>query len=1064
MQSTQILLAVFLLSGWSNYVRAISPASSALSCDSVALGSQTATKWTVRCITEASAIPSSAYFNPSLVKNYIVNSGTSVEPSESDLHLSSAFSEVDTLISSSITTFSLLAASGFTPDIPVTIVPTALAELSALQTLHLEGIPVADSKLHLVLPTSIQQISIINCGLDNFSLEFADGSAVTDSGMSFIDLRENDLDAIPQFIFELPSGISTIDLRSNKVDLSAETSTRKKQLTEWIEADILQLDSASLASLTPSSQEEKNTSTTTASDNTTHSSTAPISPSSGSNENVAAKSEGSSMDVIPVTILSIGIPALVAVGIMLAFVVKKRRRMQDRDTDAILDLPHPFDKTSRDRSETSGHFTAIESELSRSRMSSGEGHQFEDRDSCVIVPISPTDMDQTHHRSTSASADYADLRSPQEMYKKQPMKRQILRREDRNSLELLSTYSTASATAIQNRIAARTALRSALESLLSHPSAPLTVNAYQYSFNTGIQIEESPLAFFIDCRLAGRISEDTAADPAPLGQLVLKIFIEEDADLAGRESYALSCLQHDELTRAFAPRLFDDALEYELEVDTVKLSCCILVLDKPSCTSLQTHLTTSREPLELQICRVVSALRALHVRGLVHGAFHTDSLVACSPDGRLKFWGLEHASRAGHKIPCPDSDLLTVCEAECIAPELATLVLEETPSSRTSPSLDIWSLGVLLLKLYAAGRPLVEFKGCSSPLHVFERLSASDEASKCFFSRSIAQFVSNDDMKELLAHCLHRTSASRPSVEAISKHKLFQAKEREVSRPTTVKSAVVPRMLSAIIEEKPTMDSSISSEPEREASGKEQEVRPCEEVAPEPLPPSLWLFLPPKELETDLTSAFSIDQWVAKLTQLQQQRADELRFPLVFMCESCESDAVPCSISASTKYGASVPSSLLPLVMALVRETMLFLEARAISSGGLNIGEASGLEGPQQWKELRVFYSALERMELATVNPVNEVELAPMEKQLKTRDQAQAQEVLDKLIGLIFCEEKREYVRNLLDALVSDEDLVFRAERSSWAALRRCDVSTERSSALSRTRWLCSHHAPQESV
>eukprot|EP00644_Phytophthora_capsici_P001344 jgi/Phyca11/104987/e_gw1.10.399.1 len=591
------------------------------------------------------------------------------------------------------------------------------------------------------------------------------------------------------------------------------------------------------------------------------------------------------------------------------------------------------------------------------------------------------------------------------------MKRQMSRREDRKSLELLSTNSPASATAIQNRIAARTALRAVLDKIFS-------------------------LAFFIDCRLAGRISEESTTEPAPLGQLVLKIFIEEDADLAGRESYALSCFQHDDLTRTFAPRLFDDALEYELGVDTLKLGCCILVLDKPSCTSLQTHLTTSRELLELQIYRIVTALRALHSRGLVHGAFSIESLVACSPDGRLKFWGLEHASRAGHKIPCPDPDLLTVSEAEWIAPELATLVLEAIPSSRTSPSLDIWSLGVLVVKLYAAGRPLEEFKGCSCPLEVFERLSASNgQVSECFFSRSIAQFVPNDDMKELLTHCLHRSAASRPSVEAILMHKLFQVQEREVSRPTTV---TVPRMLSAIMEEKSLTDSLIS-------------------IAPEPLPPSLWLFLPPKELGIDL---ISVNQWVSRLTQLQQQRAQELRFPLVFLCESCETDTIPCSISASTKYGASVPSSLLPLVMPLVRETMLFLEARAISSGELNVGQASGLTGAQ-WEGLGIFYRALERMELATVNPVNEVELAPMEKQLKTREQDKAHQVLDQLSGLIFCEEKREYVRNLLDALVSDEDLVSRAERSSWASLRRCDVSTE---SLSCTRWLCSHHAPQDSV
>ncbi|KAI9983785.1 hypothetical protein PInf_007860 [Phytophthora infestans] len=96
---------------------------------------------------------------------------------------------------------------------------------------------------------------------------------------------------------------------------------------------------------------------------------------------------------------------------------------------------------------------------------------------------------------------------------------------------------------------------------------------------------------------------------------------------------------------------------------------------------------------------------------------------------------------------------------------------------------------------------------------------------------------------------------------------------------------------------------------------------------------------------------------------------------------------------------------------------MLFLEARAILSNGLSIEEVSGLTGPQQWEELRTFYSALERMELATVNLVNKVELAPMEQLLKSRDRKNALEVLDQLTNLIFSEDKREYVRNLLDAL-----------------------------------------------
>ncbi|KAF1772350.1 Leucine-rich repeat domain, L domain-like [Phytophthora cactorum] len=580
----------------------------------------------------------------------------------------------------------------------------------------------------------------MGCGLSNISFDFADSSAMVDSGISLIDLRQNKLDKIPDLIYDLPSGVSTIDLRNNTMDISTETSAHKKQLSEWIDAEILYIDSDLLAGLDFRTKKRETRLwalrklLTTAQNRLISLCRRRLEARRTSPPSKKIQRERASPHH-----LSVAIPAALAVAITLVFVVRKRRRMQERDTDGILELPHPFDKSTRERSETSGHFTAIESELSRSQMSTAGHQDIEDRDSCFIVPMSPRDSEQPRQSSFFA-ASYVNLKSPQ-VFPKFTRKRQISRRENgdsNHSLELLSTYT-------------------------------------------------------------------------------------------------------------------------------------------------------------------------------------------------------------GHKVPCPDTDLISACQAECVAPELATPALEEIPSSLTS------------------------------------------------------------------------------------------------------------RMLSAIIEEKELLSSCnsntilLSGEPERDQVSEQLEEelsRPCV-VSPEPLPPSLWLFLPPTELEIDLTqraSFFSEDQWVSKLKRLQQQRAEELRFPLVFMCESCESGAaIPCSIATTTKYGVSVSSSLLSLVMPLVRETMLFLEARAILSNGLSVGEASGLTGPQQWEELRTFYSALERMELATVNPVNEVELAPMEQQLKSRDQVKAQEVLDKLTDLIFSEDKREYVRNLLDALVSDEDLVAGAERSSWAALRRCD-------------------------
>ncbi|KAL4118797.1 hypothetical protein PRIC2_011119 [Phytophthora ramorum] len=114
---------------------------------------------------------------------------------------------------------------------------------------HLEGIPLADSELHLVLPTSIEKISIVGCGLSNISFEFADGSALADSALTFIDLRLNDLKGVPVSLFDLPNGVSTIDLQNNTMNLSSETAAHKKQLTAWINAKVLHLDSDSLSTL-----------------------------------------------------------------------------------------------------------------------------------------------------------------------------------------------------------------------------------------------------------------------------------------------------------------------------------------------------------------------------------------------------------------------------------------------------------------------------------------------------------------------------------------------------------------------------------------------------------------------------------------------------------------------------------------------------------------------------------------------------------------------------------------------------------------------------------------------
>ncbi|CAI5709173.1 unnamed protein product [Peronospora effusa] len=1091
------LLSATLLAIQSTIVSAqTSASSSTLACKSVALSSQASSKWVVSCITEETVPASSASFDPSLVQDYIVNSDPYVTASAFNINLSSTFSKVDALESSSITRFSLSAALEFKPTIPLSIVPTAFAELSSLQILHLEAIPLADSNLHLLLPSSIQQISIIDCGLSNFSITFTDGSLLGDSALSFIDLRLNNLNEVPASLYAMPSSVSTIDLRGNdQLNFSAETTAHAKQLQTWKSDEVLKAESAVFANLALSSQEKRKSIVGSA--RMKSPSVLPNS-SSKSNESITATRIGINKSTVLATIVAVVVSTMLILVFVLSYVKRKRRNMQDRESDAVLCLPHPFSKMSRDRSESLGNSTTADSELSRKRLSSGDSHYYDahDRDSCVMldIPLADANAEPTQpSKSMLTSASYVNVICPIKISPANSKKEtsSCVNGSNNHSLELLGAKSTVITTPAQTRLANRKRLRLTLKTLLeAKPSANdisshtlLTVNTCEYSFSRGTKVKETPLAFFIDCQLDSCGGKPNSVSVPP-SKLTLKIFVDNDAHMAERESYALLCLQQGDSTRGFAPRIHDTALEYELvgqysklKPNVAKINCCILVLEMPSCIRLSAEMAASGEPSPEQISCLLTAVRALHIRGLVHGALHTDSLVACSPYGRLKLWGLEHASRAGHTSPCPNATVLGVREAEYVAPEFASFALKETSSCRAAPSLDVWSLGVIILKMYVSGQQLEEFEGCSTPRDVFRRLNASDfdgKASRpCFFRRSIARYVQNDDLKDTLHKCLQRNWTSRPSVDSILKHNFFQPNRRRVPRPLSMKaSCSSPASMKDedLVTSYWSNDIRSLGEPEREASGRDHssdtipdKVPELLDVAPEPLPPSLCLFLPPVELKLDLTqrTSYSVEQWVSELKHLQQQQADELRFPLVFMCESYElNTAVSCSVATMTKFGVSVSASLLPLVMPLVRETMLFLEARAIVCNGSKAGKACGLASPHPWHQLRTFYRALEHMELATVNPVNEVELAPMEQQLNARDPKKAQKVLEKLARLLFSKDKREYIRNLLDAFVSDEDLASRTECGSWAALRRFDMAYETSSTLSRTRWLCSHHAP----
>lgn len=204
------------------------------------------------------------------------------------------------------------------------------------------------------------------------------------------------------------------------MSLTTETAAHKKQLTTWTADAVLKADDVVIATLDSVAQEERSSIVGSRSIGSAHTESKADS-SSGSDQTVKIQG-GDHMEEIPITIVAVVVPAVLAIGVTLAFVIRKRKRMQNRDTDAILDLPHPFGKLGRDRSETSGNFTVADSELSRSRMSSGEidHHDTKDRASCVVIAVTHTDAyDESSHQhesSTSANVGYVNLASPQDFH------------------------------------------------------------------------------------------------------------------------------------------------------------------------------------------------------------------------------------------------------------------------------------------------------------------------------------------------------------------------------------------------------------------------------------------------------------------------------------------------------------------------------------------------------------------------------------------------------------------------------------------------------------------------
>lgn len=432
-----------------------------------------------------------------------------------------------------------------------------------------------------------------------------------------------------------------------------------------------------------------------------------------------------------------------------------------------------------------------------------------------------------------------------------------------------------------------------------------------------------------------------------------------------------------------------------------------------------------------------------------------------------------------------------------------------------SPALDVWALGVLILKMYCAEKRLDELRAWQLHHHdsdafvnvhgdnsdangVLQRLA--DPRAFGGFARSLEFYVEHDDIRDLARRCLTLNPAARPTMEEVMAHPCWQRFRQEqeasnssnsidVAKGTTVDSArtsvtvyrstVVPRqrqqsdllldIAESYDEEQATAapehnDESITFDPATERTDgrliKEIEMLlpPAAPLEP-PLPPSLWLLLPPSGTK----ALASVENWIVHLQELQSEcrcdrssssslssrssrsfagweaereqggDSDELLFTLVPMCEHYATDdgseharrhSSCCDLRAFTDSGViHVPESLLALVVPVVQETLLFLRARAVLiRDGDNSGDpehtarVNGLD-VTQWKELLLMYEALECLQLVGASLISSPMLAPLERMLESGDRAKARQVLDELKCLVFSAEKREFVRGLLEVL-----------------------------------------------
>uniref|UniRef100_K3WVV8 Protein kinase domain-containing protein n=1 Tax=Globisporangium ultimum (strain ATCC 200006 / CBS 805.95 / DAOM BR144) TaxID=431595 RepID=K3WVV8_GLOUD len=589
-------------------------------------------------------------------------------------------------------------------------------------------------------------------------------------------------------------------------------------------------------------------------------------------------------------------------------------------------------------------------------------------------------------------------------------------------------------TLVEGRETARHKLQQAVQGILNDGSN-IDINGKMYEcYGT---LDESQYSFACKCRPVDDAST----------RLWLKFYVENDTIHVAKEYQVLHSLQQEPATLSFVPRLVDIQPRKTLNGAT----CSALLIEMGTSTTFL-HIVrgqmekSSQFSVAHQLSRIVRALECLHSHHFIHGSLNMESILIFDND-KLKFRDLEHATKFNGDVHgCASASV------EFQPPEIARRILSDGCEGSDGSSLsaavpitasysfDIWSLGIMILKMYSSSKHLDEFNGCDKPADMLKRL-----ADPSFnFERSIALYVPHEDVKDLVRQCLQREPSFRPKIDAILRHPVLQTYEHEMALQLARSTIVVSQR------------SGLSTAKIRD-----------DKTEYESTPPSLWFFLPPTEIGLD--RCLSIDEWVAEMESLLEKKdscESELEFPLLFMCEASTGFHRPCDSTGPYKSRLSVPLPLISLVVPLVQEAMLFLEAKAILSGdsALHIAQVSGL-GQRQWSELIKFYRALEKMVLTTVSSFTLMMLKPLEEMLATGDRKNTHQVMDEVKYLAFTQEKRDYVQSLLEIIATSSatDITAAVSKSNqeWFGLRKCQVEIDDTAVnLCGTRWFCRNHLP----